>query len=114
MTAPAAIDVAALSYGELAWAIACSDMPTERSVGTEDALTYAVAGLGRVGLAGLRGRAVKAARLVEAKYHGQGRQTRREASVAHDRLWGGGRRFNRAHCLAGGLWHRLAGRRVVA
>ena len=108
-------DVAALSYGELALAISCSGMPTGRPQGVkEDPMAYALDGLARVGVDKLRRLNAEASRLVEVKYFGPDKPARRAASMAHDQLWGGARRFDRAHGLAGRLWHRLADLRAVA
>lgn len=110
-----AAEVAGLSYGELALAISCSGMPTVRPRGVkEDPLAYALDGLARVGVDGLRRLDAESSRLVEVKYFGPDKPARRAASMAHSRLWGGVRRFDRAHGLAGRLWHRLADLRAVA
>lgn len=97
-----------LSYGDLAWAVCLSDMPTARPQGAaEDALAYAVRGLDRVGPQGLARLGAESRRLVQEKYFGPTKAAKRDASLAHSRLWGGARRFDRAHSLAGRLWHTL-------
>ncbi|GII25459.1 hypothetical protein [Planosporangium mesophilum] len=98
-----------LTYGEVALAICASDMPTERPRGvTEDPSVYIVQGLARLGMDALKRQHAENMRLVDVKYHGADKQTRRTASAAHFDLWGGRRRFNRAHDLADQYWHALA------
>jgi hypothetical protein len=97
-----------LTYAEIALAISASDMPTVRPYGVvEDPAGYAAEGLARLGLDGLKRQRAQDMRLVDLKYFGADRRSRRAASAAHHELWGGARRFDRAHSLAGRYWRSL-------
>ncbi|MFE7872759.1 hypothetical protein ACFUYE_20740 [Micromonospora humida] len=110
---PTVDEVAALSYGELALAVRCSEMPTDRPQGVkEDPLVYAIDGLARVGAEEIRRLCEQSQVWVDRKYFGADRSAKRAASIEHNRLWGGARRFDRSHTMAGRLWHQLTDRRA--
>ncbi|SCL22837.1 hypothetical protein GA0070616_2614 [Micromonospora nigra] len=112
-TSPSVDEVAALSYGELALAVRCSEMPTDRPQGVkEDPLAYAIDGLARMGVVAIRRLEEQSQALVNRKHFGPDRPAKRTAAVEHNRLWGDARRFDRSHSMAGRLWHALADRRA--
>ena len=103
--------VMGLSYGELALAINAADtMSTDRPEGVqEDPIAYAADGLARLGgLTGLRRRHDDSVRLVHQKLYGPDKTAQRAASARHLAMWGGLKRFNRAHDLADQHWCRSA------
>lgn len=97
-----------LTYGEIAYAINLSGMPTVRPTGrVEDPMVYIAASLALYGREVLREQTEEAYRLAMLKYFGADKATRRAASLAQSRMWGGpdrDRRFNRAHSLAERHW----------
>ncbi len=99
-----------LDYGELAVALAASDMPTKRvDLTADERVAYAVQGLARLGVATVRERAEQACdinlRIVDlADRHGGRWPTGHPVAVGLDKadreLWGGPRRRDRAHDVA--------------
>lgn len=99
-----------LDYGELAVALAASDMATKRiDLTAEERVAYAVQGLTRLGVATVQERTAQARninlRMVDlADRHGGRWPTGHPVAVGLDKadreLWGGIRRKGRAHGVA--------------
>ena len=116
--------VARLTYGELIVALGASDLPTRRRVSDAEAISYAVQGLARLGLDGVR--AVQRDALRLGRVAADGGPGGAAAATAHGALFGGSTRADRAcgaaYSLRFGTGRRLldppattaAGARVLA
>lgn len=112
-TTPPRVDLCALTrggltYGQVAWLLNVSDLPLTRPVGVrEDPRAYLAQGRARFDDVALAEMLRVDAELVDRKYRDRDPRQRRAAAIAHNKLWGGARRFDRVHTLAERLWHSL-------